>query len=73
MKKIIMRPYIKKCDNCGKINPPILHENPRLCAACAEPNGFYRRVGDSLGANGKIQKCYLGFPFRILWRGWFPF
>ena len=65
--------YVKRCDNCGKINPPIFDGNPRLCASCAEPNGFYRRKGESLGANGKLHKCPLRFPFSISWRGWFPF
>ncbi len=61
---------IKRCDNCGKFNPPIFEKNPRLCAACATPNGFYRKKGDTLGANGKINYWTLRFPFTINWRGW---
>jgi hypothetical protein len=61
--------YVRRCDNCGKINPPIFNGNKRLCAACAEPNGLYRNSDNSLGANGKIYRAYLRFPFK--WRGWF--
>jgi hypothetical protein len=61
---------IKRCDNCGKFNPPTLCGNKRLCGACAHPGGFYRRDGDTLGTDGKINYWRLQLPFRITWRGW---
>lgn len=61
---------IRRCDNCGKFNPPILGGNPRLCAACATPDGFYSMPGEKLRALGKINYWKLQFPFRIQWRGW---
>jgi hypothetical protein len=66
---------IKRCDNCGKFNPPIFENNPRLCAACAVPNGFYalQREKNRIGANGKISYWHLQFPIRISWRGWWDF
>lgn len=60
---------IKRCDNCGKLNPPILDNNPRLCAACATPKGFYFCENVGLGANGKINYWSLQLPFLITWRG----
>lgn len=65
---------IKRCDNCGKTNPPIFDNNPRLCASCATPGGYYRSIDctepGTMGANGKINWRRLQFPFRISWRGW---
>lgn len=61
---------VKRCDNCGRVNPPILDGNPRLCAACATPGGFYKTETGTLGANGKINWWRLQWPFRIVWRGW---
>jgi len=60
---------ILQCDNCGKFDPPILYGNPRLCANCASPNGFYKSKGWELGANGKINWWTLRFPIKIEWRG----
>lgn len=62
---------IKRCDNCGKINPPPFNENNRLCGACAEIGGFYQTDRNSrIGANGKINYWNLQFPFKIIWKGW---
>lgn len=65
-----LRLKFRRCDNCGKINPPIHDDNPRLCGACVTENGFYRRPGQTLGANGKINWWSLRFPIQISWRGW---
>jgi len=65
---------IKRCDNCGRFNPPLFDNNPRLCGACVEPRGFYKKVGekdfDAIGANGKINYWTLQFPISIQWKGW---
>lgn len=61
---------IKKCDNCGKINPKLYENNPRLCGECVTENGFYKLNNSNLGANGKINLYKIQFPFRIYWRGW---
>ena len=61
---------IRKCDNCGKINPRRLYGRDRLCAECAAPGGFYRREYEPLGANGKVGFCKIQFPISIRWRGW---
>lgn len=65
---------VRRCDNCGKLNPPIFDNNPRLCGACATPGGFYRAGhtvgGVHYGANGKVNYWKLQIPFRISWRGW---
>jgi hypothetical protein len=60
---------IKRCDNCGKFNPPALDANGRLCAACAHPKGFYSVPGQALKASGKINYWRLQAPFTIEWRG----
>lgn len=63
---------IKRCDNCGRFNPPIFDNNPRLCAVCATPDGFYDAVNSyiPMKANGKINYWKLQFPFTFNWRGW---
>jgi hypothetical protein len=77
-----MKIRVKRCDHCGRFNPPIFDNNPRLCASCAEPGGCYRKSGSgkiseplAMGANGKINYWQLQWPFswRGLWRlSWKP-
>lgn len=63
-------PTIKKCDNCGKINPKCLYDSERLCGECAiEGGGFYRRKEWKFGTNGKIGTYKLRFPILINWIG----
>jgi len=62
--KLVLGLTIKRCDNCGRLNPPIYKGNPRLCGVCISPDGFYD------GANGKIGRWRIQFPFAITWRGW---
>lgn len=67
----------KRCDNCGKFNPPILGGNPRLCKACAGPKEsgryMYQMENEALATNGKINYWRIQFPFAISWRGWWTF
>lgn len=60
----------RRCDECGRINPPAFYGNRRLCGACASADGFYKISGRELGANGKINYWRLQLPFGIVWRGW---
>jgi len=65
-----MKKWIRKCDNCGKINPIRLYGNDRLCGECADQVGFYKKKGWKLGANGKVGFYKLQIPIQIRWRGW---
>ena len=56
---------VHRCDNCGMIEPPMLYNNPRLCANCATSDGFYKKSENDLGANGKIGLWKLRLPFKI--------
>ena len=69
---------IKRCDNCGKLNPPVFDNNPVLCKACATPNGsqkrngFYQGIGvdKGMGTDGKIGFYTLQLPFAFYKRSW---
>lgn len=66
-----MKINIRKCDNCGTVNPKRLHNEDRLCGDCAVHGGFYTKVGwGGVGANGKVGWYKLQFPFSFHWRGW---
>ncbi len=73
-----MRKFIKnlitfrRCDACGKIDPPRYNGNDRLCGSekCLTLGGFYRASGEDVGTNGKVGWWRLRFPIRIQWRGW---
>jgi hypothetical protein len=62
---------VKRCDNCHAINPKCLYDNPRLCAECSSPTGFYKIEGDEFGADGKICQLYIRLPFSIKFRSIF--
>lgn len=68
------RIQVKRCDNCGAFNPALFDNNPRLCGECAEPRGFYKKLGEkdinAIGANGKINWWSLQLPIKIYFRGW---
>lgn len=61
---------VKRCDECGRFNPPELGGNPRLCKACAVPDGMYAMPGETLRAIGKINYWKLQIPIQIRWKGW---
>lgn len=63
----------RRCDDCGKINPPTAGKSGRLCLACAKPEGFYKIEGTDLRASGKVNRVRIRFPITIRWRGFFSF
>lgn len=63
---------VRRCDNCGKINPRKYANNSRLCgeSKCKDYKGFYKLKGEPLGTNGKVGRWTIQFPISISWCGW---